>query len=116
MSEIGSISQAAEACYITQQGLSCIISNLEKELGVPFSPQQQPHRAHRHGRGGGVYARELMLYRHMLMDVSQDGRAIDGFPVSITIYTTQLISATFCPGAFRPQPAASGHPAEYRGS
>ena len=34
VADIGSISLAAEACYITQQGLSRIISNLEKELGV----------------------------------------------------------------------------------
>ena len=34
VADIGSISLAAEAWYITQQGLSRIISNLEKELGV----------------------------------------------------------------------------------
>lgn len=34
VADFGSINLAAEACYITQQGLSRIISNLEKELGV----------------------------------------------------------------------------------
>ena len=32
VADIGSISLAAEACYITQQGLSRIISNLERSL------------------------------------------------------------------------------------
>lgn len=100
VSEIGSISQAADACYITQQGLSRIISSLEKELGVPLF-RRGSNRIVLTGMGEVVvaYARELdTLYRHMLMDVSQDSRTTDGFPsVDYHIYTTQLISATFLP-------------------
>lgn len=43
VAESGSISQAAETCYITQQGLSRIISSLEKELGVALFHRSSNH-------------------------------------------------------------------------
>lgn len=100
VAEIGSISQAAETCYITQQGLSRIISNLEKELGVRLF--------HRSGNrilltdvGEVVVARAWELdamYQHMLSDISRDSRDREGQPpVDCHIYTTQLICATLLP-------------------
>lgn len=100
VAEIGSISQAAESCYITQQGLSRIISSLEKELGVRLF--------HRSGNrilltdvGEVVVARAWELdamYQHMLSDISRDSRSREGRPpVDCHIYTTQLICATLLP-------------------
>lgn len=100
VAEIGSISQAAEACYITQQGLSRIIISLEKELGVRLF--------HRGGNrilltdvGEVVVARAKELdamYQHMLNDISQGSNDHEGTPpVDCHIYTSQLICATFLP-------------------
>lgn len=96
VADIGSISLAAEACYITQQGLSRIISNLEKELGVKLF-----HRTNNHIRltdvGELVVARSKELdglYQHMLTDISRLSSAEGQRPVDCHIYTTQLISST----------------------
>lgn len=96
VADIGSISLAAEACYITQQGLSRIISNLEKELGVKLF-----HRTNNHIRltdvGELVVARAKELdglYQHMLTDISRLSSAEGQRPVDCHIYTTQLISST----------------------
>lgn len=96
VADIGSISLAAEACYITQQGLSRIISNLEKELGVKLF-----HRTNNHIRLTDVgelvvaKAKELDgLYQHMLTDISRLSSAEGQRPVDCHIYTTQLISST----------------------
>lgn len=96
VADIGSISLAAEACYITQQGLSRIISNLEKELDVKLF-----HRTNNHIRltdvGELVVARAKELdglYQHMLTDISRLSSAEGQRPVDCHIYTTQLISST----------------------
>lgn len=97
VAESGSINQAAEACYITQQGLSRIISSLEKELGVKLF-----HRSSNRtvltdvGEIVVARARELdELYQRMLNDISRDNSHQEGQPpVDYHIYTTQLISAT----------------------
>lgn len=97
VADIGSISLAAEACYITQQGLSRIISNLEKELGVKLFHRKN-NRIQLTDVGELVVsrARELDgLYQHMLNDVSRISRSSEGQrPVDYHIYTTQLISST----------------------
>ncbi len=96
VADIGSISLAADACYITQQGLSRIISNLEKELGVSLF-----HRSKNHIRLTDVgelvveRARELDgLYQHMLNDISRVSAKEGQPPVDYHIYTSQLISST----------------------
>lgn len=100
VAELGSIRQAAEACYITQQGLSRIISSLEKELGVPLF-QRSSNRILLTDTGQIVVtrARELdALYQQMLLDVSRDSRTAEGRPpVDGHIYTTPLISSTVLP-------------------
>mgnify|MGYP004466535271 CR=1 FL=1 len=97
VADIGSISQAAEACYITQQGLSRIISNLEKELGVTLF-----HRSNNRilltdvGEVVVARAREVdALYQRMLNEISRGSSSQEGMPpVDYHIYTSQLISAT----------------------
>lgn len=100
VAEVGSIRQAAEVCYITQQGLSRIISSLEKELGVPLF-QRSSNRILLTDTGKIVVARakELdALYQQMLLDVSRDSRTAEGLPpVDYHIYTTPLISSTVLP-------------------
>ena len=97
VAESGSISQAAETCYITQQGLSRIISSLEKELGVALFHRSSNHiRLTDMGEIVVARARELdALYQRMLNDISRDSVQQAGFPpVDYHIYTTQLISST----------------------
>ena len=96
VADIGSISQAAEACYITQQGLSRIISNLEKELGVTLF-----HRSNNRilltdvGEVVVARAREVdALYQRMLSEISRDSNHDGRPPVDYHIYVTPLISAT----------------------
>ena len=96
VADLGSISLAADACYITQQGLSRIISNMEKELGVPLF-----HRSKNHIRLTDIgelvveRARELDgLYQHMLNDINRASAKEGQPPVDYHIYTTQLISST----------------------
>ena len=74
VAESGSISQAAETCYITQQGLSRIISSLEKELGVALFHRSSNHiRLTDMGEIVVARARELdALYQRMLNDISRD--------------------------------------------
>ncbi len=96
VADIGSISLAAEACYITQQGLSRIISNLEKELGVKLFHRTNNH-IHLTDVGELVVARAKELdglYQHMLTDISRLSSAEGQRPVDCHIYTTQLISST----------------------
>ena len=96
VADIGSISLAAEACYITQQGLSRIISNLEKELGVKLFHRTNNH-IHLTDVGELVVARAKELdglYQHMLTDLSRLSSAEGQRPVDCHIYTTQLISST----------------------
>lgn len=98
VADFGSINLAAEACYITQQGLSRIISNLEKELGVQLFYRIN-NRIQLTDVGEVVVdrARELDgLYQRMLNDISRSNRSLEGQPpVDYHIYTTQLVSATF---------------------
>ena len=97
VAESGSISQAAETCYITPQGLSRIISSLEKELGVALFHRSSNHiRLTDMGEIVVARARELdALYQRMLNDISRDSVQQAGFPpVDYHIYTTQLISST----------------------
>lgn len=97
VAESGSISQAAETCYITQQGLSRIISSLEKELGVALFHRSSNHiRLTDMGEIVVARARELdALYQRMLNDISRDSVQQGGRPpVDYHIYTTQLISST----------------------
>ena len=98
VADSGSINLAAEACYITQQGLSRIISNLEKELGVQLFYRTN-NRIQLTDVGEVVVdrARELDgLYQHMLSDISRSNSSLEGHPpVDYHIYTTQLVSATF---------------------
>lgn len=94
----GSINLAAEACYITQQGLSRIISNIEKELGVQLFYRNN-NRIQLTSVGELVVARAWELdglYQHMLNDISRNTSSLEGQPpVDYHIYTTQLVSATF---------------------
>ena len=96
VADIGSISLAADACYITQQGLSRIISNLEKELGVKLFHRNNNHiRLTDVGELVVTRARELDgLYQHMLTDISHLSSSEGERPVDYHIYTTQLISST----------------------
>lgn len=100
IADSGSISQAAEVCYITQQGLSRIISNLEKELGVPLF-HRSGNRIRLTGIGELVVARARELdgtYQRMLNDINRECSSQAGLPpVDYHIYTTQLISATILP-------------------
>ena len=100
VADCGSISQAAENCYITQQGLSRIISSLERELGVKLF-DRSGSRIVLTALGEEVVsrARELdALYQRMLLDISRSSRALEGAPpVDLHIYTSQLISATLLP-------------------
>lgn len=97
VADIGSITVAAEACYITQQGLSRIISNLEKELGVKLFHRNN-NRIQLTDVGELVVARARELdgmFQRMLNDISRNTRSEEGQPpVDYHIYTTQLISAT----------------------
>lgn len=98
VADFGSINLAAEACYITQQGLSRIISNLEKELGVQLFYRTN-NRIQLTDVGEVVVdrARELeSMYQRMINDISRSNRSLEGQPpVDYHIYTTQLVSATF---------------------
>lgn len=98
VAETGSISQVAEECYITQQGLSRIISNLEKELGVRlfFRSNNRIHLTNL-GEAAAARAKELDgLYQRMLADISS-GIGGEERLADLHIYTTQLISATVLP-------------------
>lgn len=98
VADLGSIRLAAEACYITQQGLSRIISNLEKELGVQlFYRSNNRIQLTDIGEVAVDRARELdMVYQRMLNDISRSNCSLEGQPpVDYHIYTTQLVSATF---------------------
>lgn len=97
VADSGSINLAAEACYITQQGLSRIISNLEKELGVQlFFRHNNRIQLTSAGELVVARARELDgLYQRMLTDISRSSNRLEGQPpVDYHIYTTQLMSAT----------------------
>lgn len=98
VADYGSINLAAEACFITQQGLSRIISNIEKELGIQlFYRNNNRIQLTSVGELVVARARELNgLYQHMLNDISRDTSSLEGQPpVDYHIYTTQLVSATF---------------------
>ena len=98
--DMGSINQAADASYITQQGLSRIINSLEKEIGVKLF-----HRSNNRivltaaGEIAVSWARELdAIYQRMLSDISRCSHQMDGtHPIDCHIYTSRLISSTILP-------------------
>lgn len=97
VAESGSISLAADACYITQQGLSRIINSLEKEFGVQLFYRNN-NRIQLTDVGEVVVARARDLdiqFRHMLNDINRVSRSLDANPpVDYHIYVSQLISST----------------------
>ena len=96
VAELGSINSAAEVCYITQQGMSRIISSLENELGVRLFYRIN-NRLVLTDIGELVVARAKELdeqYQHMLRDVSRASAARGSPAADYHIYTTQLISST----------------------
>jgi DNA-binding transcriptional LysR family regulator len=97
VAESGSISQAAENCYISQQGLSRIISSLERELGVQLFCRQGNHiRLTNVGEVVVSWAKELdAMHMQMLRDISRASTEEMGCPpVDYHIYTTHIISST----------------------
>lgn len=97
VADSGSISQAAKNCYITQQGLSRIISSLEKELGVKlFHRNSNRIQLTAAGEVAVSWARELDIsYQRMLNEISRNSSDGPGLlPVDYHIYTSQLISST----------------------
>lgn len=97
VAECGSISLAADACYITQQGLSRIINSLEKEFGVQLFYRNN-NRIQLTDVGEVVVARARELdaqFQHMLNDINRVNHCLDGNPpVDYHIYVSQLISST----------------------
>ena len=98
--DTGSINQAADACYITQQGLSRIINSLEKEMGVKLFHRSSNRMALTTvGQLVVSRARELdAVYQRMLSDISRCSHQMNGtHPIDCHIYTSRLISATILP-------------------
>lgn len=100
VSETGSISQAAERLYITQQGLSRIISNLERELGVPlFIRNNNRIRLTGAGERAVEWARKIdQDYRSMLDDIRPDQNSgMDVSGNSYVLYATPVTCITVIP-------------------
>lgn len=106
VSETGSISQAAEKLYITQQGLSRIISNLEKEFGTSlFIRNNNRIKLTDAGTRAVAWARKIdQDYQAMvedirpILDTSLDaaGRS------SYVIYATPVTCSTVIPQIIEP--------------
>ena len=100
VSETGSISQAAEKLYITQQGLSRIISNLEKEFGTPlFIRNNNRIKLTEAGTRAVAWARKIDLdYQSMVEDIRPvSDSALDMAGRSYVIYATPVTCATVVP-------------------
>jgi DNA-binding transcriptional LysR family regulator len=100
VSETGSISQAAEKLYITQQGLSRIISSLEKEFGVAlFIRNNNRIKLTEAGEQAVEWAKRLDEdYQSMLQDIrpGQD-HSLDMPGRSYVIYATPVTCITIVP-------------------
>ena len=100
VSEIGSISQAAEKLYITQQGLSRIISNLEKEFGVPlFIRNNNRIKLTEAGTRAVAWARKIDEdYQAMVEDIRPTpDTGFDTSGQSYVIYATPVNCITIVP-------------------
>lgn len=100
VSETGSISQAAEKLYITQQGLSRIISNLEKEFGVPlFIRNNNRIKLTEAGTRAVAWARKINEdYQAMVEDIRpSQGTGFDASGQSYVIYATPVTCITIVP-------------------
>lgn len=100
VSETGSISQAAEKLYITQQGLSRIISNLEKEFGVPlFIRNNNRIKLTEAGERAVDWARKIdQDYRSMVDDIRpSQNTGLDMSGSSYVIYATPVTCITIIP-------------------
>lgn len=100
VSETGSISQAAEKLYITQQGLSRIISNLEQEFGVPlFIRNNNRIRLTEAGERAVAWSRKIdQDYQDMIDDI-RPGRntELELSGNSYVLYATPVTCITVIP-------------------
>lgn len=99
--ELQSISKAAEHLYITQQGLSRIINNLEKELDVTlFLRRSNTIELTEIGKKVVEHASEINgNYSAMLRDINQY-QSSDLSESDYTIYATPVICITLLPKIF----------------
>lgn len=99
--EMQSISRAAEQMYITQQGLSRIINNLEKELDVTlFLRRNNAIELTAIGEKVVEHARTISGdYSAMLRDINQYQSSALG-TAEFTIYATPVICITLLPKIF----------------
>ena len=99
--ELQSISRAAEQMYITQQGLSRIINNLEKELDVTlFLRRNNTIELTAIGKKVVEHAGEICgSYASMLRDINQyQSSALE--ETDYVIYATPVICITLLPKIF----------------
>lgn len=99
--ELQSISRAAEQMYITQQGLSRIISSLEKELDITlFLRRGNSIELTPIGQQVVEHARDIIQnYSAMLRDISQF-QSPDQETSAYTIYATPVMCITLLPKIF----------------
>lgn len=100
VSETGSISQAAEKLYITQQGLSRIISNLEHEFDVPlFIRNNNRIRLTEAGERAVAWSRKIdQDYQAMVEDIRPSRDAgLDISGNSYVLYATPVTCITVIP-------------------
>lgn len=99
--ELQSISRAAEQMYITQQGLSRIINNMEKELDVTlFLRQNNSIELTSIGEEVVDHARKICEdYGAMLRDINQH-QSSGLAETDYTIYATPVICITMLPRIF----------------
>ena len=99
VAELGSIRQAAEKRYITQQGLSAAICSVEKELGVDIFCRAG-NRLHITSAGQSVIEKMRKLvedYQELLIDVSSQGQMEnDPYAGTLNILYTSTVGAMYC--------------------
>ncbi|AFL99174.1 MULTISPECIES: LysR family transcriptional regulator [Desulfitobacterium] len=100
VAETGSISHAAERLYITQQGLSQAIRQLEKELGVPLL-NRTGNKIYLTQTGKRIVekAKELLVTYDELIDIAKTAGDNPFLKSSkrITLLTTPFLSGTLLP-------------------
>lgn len=99
--ELGSISRAAESLFISQQGLSRVIRNLEQELGVTlFQRQTNSIQLTEIGQQVARDMQVLMADYDAMMASLHSRLAFSGAMEEYTIYVTTVISITLLPKVF----------------
>lgn len=103
--EAGSISQAAEQLYITQQGLSRILSSLSHELGVPlFTRKKSGFALTQQGKLVLEYAKGTQQAYFELLEVlrrNPSAQGQDGRQSQFTIYAAPLLCISLMPKLLR---------------